>query len=91
MDSTFNLEHFTNTIISLGIETTPKNAVSILFPDIQKLLTMNPDMRTQLLSEWKYYNAFMETIKEHNNGKIYYTLLNFEESFTMCLLVHIFH
>jgi hypothetical protein len=90
MDNT-TLETFTNNIILLGIGTTPQTATTILFPDIEKLLTMNPEMRTHLLSEWKYNDAFMETIKEHSNGKKHYVCLNFEESFTMCLLVHIFH
>lgn len=90
MDNT-TLENFTNNIILLGIGSTPQNSTNILFSDIQKLLNMNPEMRTQLLSEWKYYDSFMDTIKEHNNGKKYYVCLNFEESFTMCLLVHIFH
>ena len=82
---TTNLETFVN------LDTTPENATNILFPDIQKLLDLSPEMRKQLLSKWKYYNEFLLTIEEHSNTQQANRLVTWEQSFTMTLLLFIFH
>ena len=89
-----NLTNLTNNLELLGLETKPEIATPILFPDIQKLLELSFEMRHQHLCEWKYYSAFLETIYEHRCEKIqkqYIQSLTWNESFTMCLILHIFH
>ena len=78
-------EPFTNLNIS------SEDAKNILFSDLKKLLDLSPEMRKQLLSKWKYYNAFLLTIEEHSNNQQSNSLVSWEESFTMHLLLCIFH
>jgi hypothetical protein len=82
---TINLESFTN------LNATPEHAESILFPDIRKLLYLSIKMRKQLLSKWKYYNEFLQTMDEHSNNQQSNRLLSWEQSFTMTLLLYIHH
>ena len=83
---TTNLDTFVN------LDTTAENATTILFPDIQKLLDLSPEMRKQLLSKWKYYNAFLLTIDEHSNTQQQSNrLVTWEQSFTTNFLLFIFH
>jgi len=84
---TRNLELF----LHLDLNTTEENATNVLFPDIQKLLDLSPEMRKQLLSKWKYYNEFLLTIDEHSNNQQSNRLLTWEQSFTMTFLLFIFH
>ena len=70
---TTNIERFVN------LDTTPENATSILFPDIQKILDLSPEMRKQHLSKWKYYS------QQANR------LVTWEQSFVTTLLLFIFH
>ena len=72
------------------VNTTYENAKNILFCDIQKLLDLTPEMRKQLLSKWKYYNAFLLTLDEHSNNQQSNNLVSWEESFTMTFLFFIF-
>lgn len=72
-----------------NLSTTPEIAETILFPDIRKLLYLNTKMRKQLLSKWKYYNEFLLTIDEHSNNQQTNSLVSWEQSFTMTLLVYI--
>ena len=82
---TTNLETF------VYLDTTPEHATTILFPDIQKLLDLSPEMRKQLLSKWKYYNDFLLTIDEHSNNHQTNKLVTWEQSFVTTLLLFIFH
>lgn len=82
---TTNLESLVN------LEISPENATNILFPDIKKLLDLNPDMRKQLLSKWKYYNEFLLTIDEHSNEQQCNRIVPWEQSFITTLLLFIFH
>ena len=84
---TRNLELF----LHLDLNTTEENATNVLFPDIQKLLDLSPEMRKQLLSKWKYYNEFLLTIEEHSNNQQSNRLLTWDQSFTMTFLLFIFH
>jgi hypothetical protein len=79
---TTNIE--TETFRNLSI--TPENAKNIVFADIQKLLDLTPEIRKQLLSKWKYYNAFLLTLDEHSNNQQSNSLISWEESFTMTFL-----
>ena len=80
-----------NLLTFVNLDTTAENATNVLFPDIQKLLDLSPEMRKQLLSKWKYYNEFLLTIDEHSNRQQSNRLLTWEQSFTMTLLSFIFH
>ena len=80
-----------NTEQFINLNTTPENAKNILYPDIKLLLDLSPEMRKQCLSKWKYYNEFLLTIEAHNNNQQSNRLVTWEESFTMTLLLFIFH
>ena len=45
------------------------DAIKKIYNDIKKLLDLNPEMRKQLLSKWKYYNEFLLSIDEHCNDE----------------------
>ena len=85
------LNNLTNNLVELNLETTPENAAIILYPDIKKLLDLNPEMQKQLLSKWKYYNEFLLTIDEHSNNQQYNKDVTWEQSFVTTLLLYIFH
>jgi hypothetical protein len=74
----------------INLNVTPELAETILFPDIRKLLYLSIKMRKQLLSKWKYYNAFLQTIDEHSNNQRTNSLLSWEQSFTMTFLLFIY-
>lgn len=80
-----------NLELCLNSDTTTENATHVLFPDIKKLLDLSPEMKKQLLSKWKYYNEFLLTLDEHSNNQQCNRLVTWEQSFTMTLLLFIFH
>ena len=82
---TINIDSF------LYLNRTESNATTILYPDIKKLLDLTPEMRKQLLSKWKYYNEFLVTIDDHSNNQQFIKDIPWEQSFTMTLLLLIFH
>ena len=84
-----NLANKIDTFIDLN--TTPENATNVLFSDIKKILDLTPEMRKQLVSKWKYYNDLELTISSHNNNQQANSLVSWEQSFTMTLLLTIFH
>jgi len=73
------------------LNTNYETVTNILYPDIKKLLDLTPEMRKQLLSKWKYYNAFIQTINEHSDNHQTNSFLNWNQSFTMSFLYSLYH
>ena len=80
-----------NIELFIDLDTTAENATHVLFPDIKKLLDLSPEMKKQLLSKWKYYNEFLRTLDEHSNNQQCNRIGTWEQSFTMTLLLFIYH